>query len=214
MGLFNFHYTRPPDAVAMNEGLNKAIGLNETGFDGADDATYRIQGWDFLMAGGVLYNNLDYSFAVGGMRTALIPTHRQPGGGSAALRRQLRTLREFFDSLPFLRMKPANDAIKGEVPPETSVRALGEAGKTCRLRPPRTHRAEWPRYQVDQAEREIDLRLDLPGGAYVVECQSPRRVRGRGWKSAARWRRSQLHVADLHRRHRPSCGQAMSRPED
>ncbi|MEZ5397646.1 MAG: hypothetical protein R2724_33395, partial [Bryobacterales bacterium] len=52
VSLYNFHYTRPPDAVAMNYGLNVAIGMNETGFDGQADSTYRIQGWDFLMAGG------------------------------------------------------------------------------------------------------------------------------------------------------------------
>jgi hypothetical protein len=38
----------------MNYGLNRAIGLNETGFDGPADAAYRIQGWDFLTAGGAL----------------------------------------------------------------------------------------------------------------------------------------------------------------
>jgi Family of unknown function (DUF6298) len=176
VGLFNFHYTRPPDAVAMNEGLNKAIGLNETGFDGADDATYRIQGWDFLIAGGSLYNNLDYSFAVGHENGTYTYPSAQPGGGSAALRRQLRTLREFFDRLPFLRMKPANDVIKGEVPPETSVRALGEAGKTYAVyvHHGRVVPNAKPRYQVDRAEREIDLRLDLPGGAYAVEWLQPR----------------------------------------
>ncbi len=41
------------------------IGNNETGFKGTADTPYRIQAWDFLMAGGALYNNLDYSFTVG-----------------------------------------------------------------------------------------------------------------------------------------------------
>jgi hypothetical protein len=31
VSLFNFHYSRPPDSVAMNYGLNVAVGLNETG---------------------------------------------------------------------------------------------------------------------------------------------------------------------------------------
>src|SRR6185295_6953990 len=34
VGLFNFHYSRPPESVAMNWNLRRAIGNNETGFDG------------------------------------------------------------------------------------------------------------------------------------------------------------------------------------
>ncbi|HWQ56724.1 MAG TPA: cellulase family glycosylhydrolase, partial [Bryobacteraceae bacterium] len=85
VSLFNFHYSRPPSSVAMNWGLDRAIGNNETGFDGAADATYRIQGWDFLMAGGALYNNLDYSFTVGHEDGTFAPPPDTPGGGSAAL---------------------------------------------------------------------------------------------------------------------------------
>ena len=35
VSIFNFHYCVPPDTVAMNYGLNKVIGENETGFRGA-----------------------------------------------------------------------------------------------------------------------------------------------------------------------------------
>jgi hypothetical protein len=85
VSIFNFHYCHPPDTVAMNYGLNKVIGENETGFRGPDDVLYRTEGWDFLLAGGGLYNNLDYSF------TARHPDgtfrdYRSPGGGSRDLR--------------------------------------------------------------------------------------------------------------------------------
>jgi hypothetical protein len=49
----------------MNYELKRAIGLNETGFDGPADAVYRMQGWYFLYAGEALYNNLDHSFSAG-----------------------------------------------------------------------------------------------------------------------------------------------------
>jgi len=62
VSIFNFHYCHPPDAVGMNYGLNKVIGENKTGFRGKDDALYRTEGWDFIIAGGALYNNLDYLF--------------------------------------------------------------------------------------------------------------------------------------------------------
>ena len=41
-----------PDAVAMNYGLNKVIGDNETGFRGTNDTPYRTEAWDFIIAGG------------------------------------------------------------------------------------------------------------------------------------------------------------------
>jgi hypothetical protein len=56
---------------------------------GNADAIYRIQGWDFLMAGGALYNNLDYSFTIGHEQGDFKPDAKTPGGGSAMLREQL-----------------------------------------------------------------------------------------------------------------------------
>ncbi|HYG36884.1 MAG TPA: hypothetical protein VEC99_18975, partial [Clostridia bacterium] len=54
VSIFNFHYATPPDTVAMNYGLNKVIGDNETGFRGTNDSVYRMEGWDFIVAGGGL----------------------------------------------------------------------------------------------------------------------------------------------------------------
>ena len=63
VSIFNFHYATPPDAVGENYALGKVIGDDETGFRGTRDSIYRTEGWDFVIAGGALYNNLDYSFA-------------------------------------------------------------------------------------------------------------------------------------------------------
>ena len=64
VSIFNFHYCAPPDAVAENSELNRVIGENETGFKGSGDDYYRGEAWDFILAGGGLYDNLDYSFTV------------------------------------------------------------------------------------------------------------------------------------------------------
>ena len=112
VSLFNFHYSRPPESVAMNYDLNKAMGNNETGFDGQADATYRVQGWEFMMAGGALYNNLDYSFTVGHERGDFRYPDKTPGGGSAALRAQLGFLRGFFDRFRFVRMSPCQGKVE------------------------------------------------------------------------------------------------------
>ena len=89
VSIFNFHYASPPETVAMNYGLNKVIGDDETGFRGVSDDVYRMEGWDFVIAGGGLYNNLDYSFAAGSRgRDVPVPGvtawRRQPGAAPAA----------------------------------------------------------------------------------------------------------------------------------
>jgi len=91
VSIFNFHYCVPPDTVAMNYGLNKVIGENETGFRGRADVLYRTEGWDFMLAGGGLFNNLDYSFTPKHPDGTFLD-YRSPGGGSPTLRRQLRIL--------------------------------------------------------------------------------------------------------------------------
>ena len=83
ISIFNFHYATPPDAVAWNAHLGKLIGDNETGFRGTDDGPYRMEAWDFLLAGGGLYNNLDYSFTVGHEDGTFRFPSTQPGGGGA-----------------------------------------------------------------------------------------------------------------------------------
>ncbi len=51
--------------LTMNYSLNKVIGDNETGFDGIEDSKYRSEAWNFILAGGGLFDNLDYSFTAG-----------------------------------------------------------------------------------------------------------------------------------------------------
>ena len=109
VSIFNFHYCVPPDAVAMNYRLDKVIGENETGFRGKEDVLYRTEGWEFILAGGGLYNNLDYSFTSKNFDGTFLD-YKSPGGGSPTLRKQLRILRNFMNGLDFIRMAP-NDAV-------------------------------------------------------------------------------------------------------
>jgi PA14 domain/Cellulase (glycosyl hydrolase family 5) len=130
ISIFNFHYAIPPEAVALNYDLNKVIGDNETGFRGTGDDPYRMEAWDFIIAGGALSNNLDYSFTVehpGGTWTDLPSS--MPGGGGPAIRRQLRLLQEFISGFDFIRMKPDDRVVQGGVPATMTARALAERGK-------------------------------------------------------------------------------------
>jgi hypothetical protein len=176
VSLFDFHYSRPPDSVAMNYELNRAIGLNETGFDGPADVAYRIQGWDFLTAGGALYNNLDYSFATGFERGTFQYPVYTPGGGGETLRRQLGYLVEFFNSYNLPPMSPSSRTIVGGGLDGASVRVLAEAGKQYAIYIHRGHVAQdqKPQYQVDEQPHTARLLLRLPQGNYRYAWVDPK----------------------------------------
>jgi len=168
VSIFNFHYCVPPDTVAMNYGLNKVIGENETGFRGRHDVLYRTEGWDFLIAGGALYNNLDYSFTPG-HPDGTLTKYGSPGGGSPALRKQLRICKEFLYGLDFVRMKPDNAVIVGATG-KLSARALVERGRAYAvyLHAPLPKK---PKRMSDVLRDDVrtTLTLDLPRGTYRAE---------------------------------------------
>jgi len=103
ISIINFHYAWP-EAVKWNYHFNRVIGFDESGFAGSEDKVYRRQAWKFMLSGGGLFNNLDYSFFPGsetgtGQNTA-------PGGGSPELRRQLKILADFLHSFELEKMHP------------------------------------------------------------------------------------------------------------
>ena len=125
VSIYNFHYARPPETVAANYHLNNVIGDNETGFDGINDAPYRKEAWDFIMAGGALFNNLDYSFTSDNEDGSFIIKKGQPGGGGRTLRSQFKILAEFMKGIDFINMRPVNDEMVRLTKPENmSVHAL------------------------------------------------------------------------------------------
>ncbi len=133
VSIFNFHYATPPDAVGTNYHLNKVIGDDETGFKGTADAPYLTEAWEFLLAGGGLFNNLDYSFTAGHEDGTFVYPNTQPGGGNPGFRKQLKVLREFMDSVDFIHMKPDTSFIKGGISPQGGVQALVAPGKAMAL---------------------------------------------------------------------------------
>ncbi len=160
VSLLNFHYAAPPNAVAENYDLHRAIGCDETGFKGVYDLPYRTEGWDFLMAGGSLYNNLDYSFTVRNPGGAAVVTAPTPGGGGPELRRQLGILQRFFARLDFVRMKPANEIIASRLPEGVTVRVLAEHGHVYAA--------------YIKSGHAVTLTLELPKGSYSAEWVHPK----------------------------------------
>lgn len=176
VSVFNFHYARPPIAVEQNWRLNKVIGYDESGFDGTNDSIYRIHGWDFILAGGAHYNNLDYSFVAGHEDGTFAPPATQPGYGSATLRRQLGHLLDLMNGVDFIRMTPAKEVIKAGVPDGASARVLAEPGKqyVLYLHHGRVMAGFRPSYIVDTRRKLAQLELELPAGAYIAEWLHPR----------------------------------------
>jgi hypothetical protein len=172
VSVFNFHYTHPPDVVEMNAHVRGVIGENETGFRGKDDVLYRTEGWAFLMAGGGLYNNLDYSFTTKHPDGTFLD-YTSPGGGNPAFRKQVKVLKDFVHSFEFVRMKPQRSA--ASAPKDVAVEALVEPGKqyAVYLYVPipgeKERKAAAPR-----APAPVDLGLDLPAGRYRAEWIEPK----------------------------------------
>ena len=160
VSLLNFHYAWPPATVPMNYHLNRAIGDNETGFRGTGDFHYRREGWAFILAGGALYNNLDYSFAVGFEDGTFAYPDEHPGGGTAALRAQLRILGAFIRSFDFVHMA-SFDGI-ADLPEDLAMYALAVPGRQY---------AVYLCHTVKEAGAETSARLtlDLPQGTYRAE---------------------------------------------
>jgi hypothetical protein len=112
ISIYNFHYAHP---VASYGNLHhqSAMSLDETGFMPHNDFTYRRQAWKFMMAGGALYNNLDYSFIAGKEDGTQPIDDRTPGWGGPELRHQYKILKDFMEGLDLIHMKPNPALISG-----------------------------------------------------------------------------------------------------
>src|SRR5262249_54840957 len=157
--------------VKQNFDLNKVLADDETGFRGKGDLPYRTEAWEFLLAGGAVYSNLDYSFTAkqtGG--TAGVTTY--PRGGGPEQRLDVDGLTEMLGGFEFVKMRPNNAVLKGGVlksvslsggdPAEARVtaRALAETGKAYAI--------------YVHGGSQIDLAVDLPAGTYRVEWVNTR----------------------------------------
>jgi len=153
VSIFNFHYCKPPKTVAENYHLNRVLGDDETGFAGSSASPYRREGWDFILAGGAVYSNLDYTFTVGHEDgTGKV---KAPGNTDPALHRQLEILKKFMDGFDFVKMQPDNSVFKGGVPDKATARALVEKGKAYAI--------------YINGGSKAKLQVELPKGQYRAE---------------------------------------------
>ncbi|GAB3181955.1 hypothetical protein [Telluribacter humicola] len=153
ISIFTFHYALP-EAVYANYHLNRVIGFNETGFAGSKDETYRRQAWRFMMAGGGLFNQLDYSYSVGS-EDGQDTSYEAPGGGSPALRAQFKILRNFLEGLNLIPLRP--DLLVVKAAPGSTTYSLSDG------------RSQWVIYLEQLSVKGYPLTLNLPKGTYQAE---------------------------------------------
>ncbi|KPL14903.1 MAG: hypothetical protein AMS26_09095 [Bacteroides sp. SM23_62] len=154
VSIINFHYALP-QAVEYNYGYDLPIGFDEDGFCGPGDRRYRENAWNFIVAGGGIYNNLDYSFFVGYENGTLI--NDAPGYGSAALREQLSFLKSYMEGFDFIRLKPSRHLVR--LAPGTVPQVLANEGK------------EYAVYL--HGGSQCNLQLYLPPGKYEATWLNP-----------------------------------------
>ena len=154
VSILNFHYVWP-EAVWMNYGWERPVNFDESGFAGNETDAYLRQAWQFMLAGGAIFNNLDYSFFTGKEDGSGV--NNAPGAGSKELRQQLRFLREFIESFDFIKMRP--DFLVVHHAPGVEVQCISEPGKQYAL--------------VLTGVPSKRIFLNLPKGKYNFEFVSP-----------------------------------------
>jgi hypothetical protein len=160
VSIFNFHYVAPPVTVGMNYDLAKVIADDETGFRGVADKPYRTEAWDFMIAGGAVFDNLDYSFTADHEDGTAVVRDPTPGGGGSGFRAQLQILKRFIDGFNFVKMAPDASVIARLEPGSASARALSEPGKAYAI--------------YAHGGRTVRLSLELPTGRYRAQWLNPR----------------------------------------
>ncbi len=155
VSILNYHYANPPDAVAQNYDYNRVIAFDETGFRGSADLPYRTEAWQFLLAGGAVYSNLDWSYTVDAENGTSTAWDHNLGGGGPTIQHQLGILKSFIHGLDFVHMAPNNGVVTGGIPGGASIRALVEAGK---------------QYAIHvTGGSQANLQVNLPAGSYKAD---------------------------------------------
>ncbi len=111
VSIVNFHYALP-EAAILNKGIGGVTGLDETGFMPHENLLYINQAWRFILSGGGLYNNLDYSFTAGNEAGNWPIPESNPGWGGPGFRKRLSHLVNTMARVPFHEMEVSDSVLK------------------------------------------------------------------------------------------------------
>lgn len=168
VSVLNFH-AATPNAVRLNYRLDKVIAFDETGGSDRSDRKYRTEGWDFILAGGAVYDHLDFSFTPDHEDGMAVPLPGgTPGGGGPELRKQLAVLKQFIEGFDFVRMAPNDGIVKRQTIRSPEAERRNERKPTARvLAEPGQAYAIYV-----NGGSQAELVLELPEGHYLAEWVS------------------------------------------
>lgn len=159
VSIFNFHYAESKDPIEPNYALNKVMGDDETGFKGIADVTYRSQAWLYILSGGAVFDNLDYSFTVGHEAGDFPLPPKQPGGGGVKFREQMKVLKNFIHGFDLLKLAPNASILKVDPASagaaQITARVLAEPGKQYAI--------------YVHCGTQALMTLDAPAGNYTID---------------------------------------------
>lgn len=185
VSIVNFHYCAPPLAVKMNYHHPVVIGDNETGGKYKDYKYFVREGWDFIIAGGGLFNNLDYSFTVNHPAGQREVAFEEPASGGSKLRKELGHLQDFMSLFNYIQMAPDTISIQNKLTNRT-VRVLSNPGKeyAVYVRPA-------PSTKTNKSIKfETRLSADNPGVySFFVNCNDGARVYFNGELMLDMWKK-------------------------
>lgn len=127
VSILNFHYAYPPKTVTDNYALNKPISFDETA-EGQNAPDRRREAWAFMLEGGAVYDNLDWSFThddATGLGHNIIGK-RQSG---KEVRDQLAVLIKTISSFNFIKSKPIDSSYRSDLPSAIAFHGLMIDGK-------------------------------------------------------------------------------------
>jgi hypothetical protein len=163
VSVLNVHAARA-DLVAKNYHLNRVIADDETGGADRSDRKYRTEGWEFLLAGGGVYDHLDFSFTPNSETGRAVPLpEATPGGGGPELRKQLAILKKFVESFDFVQMSPGDHLVKVLDLPATEQPSVSSPAVRVLAKPGQAYAI-----YVNHG-RKAKLSIDLPRGTYTAE---------------------------------------------
>ena len=102
-------------SINNNYQHNRPLAQNENGnLNNCLVKTYRKQAWKYMLAGGAVFDNLDFTFESNGLEDGNQDPPIGYHGGGPTLRTQLGILNEVFHGLDFINMTPRNDLPKSD----------------------------------------------------------------------------------------------------
>ena len=158
VSIFNFHYSNPPDSVALNAGLNRPIGFDETGFKAHMILPYRtmVGSSSWLVARSTITWTTPSRSPI---RTARRTSRSHRVAAARRCAASFKILKQFIDSFDFIRMAPDNSIIQAH-PPGSTPWALAETGKQYAI--------------YLKGGSQGNLTLAIPPGRYEAEWLNPR----------------------------------------